>query len=70
MVDSKLRDRPVIEITPAIGRQAVEAAAVYGKAVGHKADLNFGDCFAYAAAKASGARLVYKGDDFARTDLA
>ena len=63
-------DLTEIEISGAIGRQAVEAAAVYGKAVGHEADLNFGDCFAYAAAKANGARLVYKGEDFSRTDLA
>lgn len=58
-----------IEITGAIARLAVEAAALYGKAVGHEADLNFGDCFAYAAAKANGAGLVYKGDDFSGTDL-
>ena len=59
-----------IEITPAIGRIAIEAAAVYGKAVGHPADLNFGDCFAYACAKAHGASLLFKGDDFAKTDIA
>jgi ribonuclease VapC len=36
----------------------------------HKAGLNFGDCFSYALAKASGEPLLYKGDDFALTDLA
>lgn len=35
----------------------------------HPAALNFGDCFAYALAKASGEPLLFKGDDFARTDL-
>lgn len=59
-----------IEISPAIGKAALEASAAFGKAVGHAADLNFGDCFAYACAKALGAALLYKGEDFARTDLA
>jgi ribonuclease VapC len=31
--------------------------------------LNFGDCFAYALAKTSGAQLLFKGEDFSRTDL-
>jgi ribonuclease VapC len=57
-------------ITGDVGERAMTAAATYGKAVGHPADLNFGDCFAYACAKSQGAGLIYKGDDFARTDLA
>lgn len=57
-------------ITPEIGRIAVDAAMTYGKAVGHPADLNFGDCFSYACAKAQNIALGYKGDDFALTDLA
>jgi ribonuclease VapC len=36
----------------------------------HKARLNFGDCFSYALAKVSGEPLLYKGNDFALTDLA
>jgi hypothetical protein len=36
----------------------------------HKAGLNFGDCFSYALAKVSGETLLYKGNDFALTDLA
>ena len=36
----------------------------------HPAALNFGDCFAYALAVATGEPLLYKGDDFARTDIA
>jgi len=35
----------------------------------HPAGLNFGDCFAYALAKAHGEPLLYKGDDFACTDI-
>ncbi len=35
----------------------------------HKAGLNFGDCFAYALARVTGERLLFKGDDFRRTDV-
>ncbi len=35
----------------------------------HPAALNFGDCFAYALAKATGYPLLFKGDDFGRTDV-
>lgn len=59
-----------VTITPAIGQAAIEAAKRYGRAVGSPAALNFGDCFAYACAKAHGAALLYKGSDFAQTDLA
>jgi len=59
-----------ITITPAVEKRALFAARTYGKMVGHEADLNFGDCFAYGCAKAYNVRLVYKGDDFSKTDLA
>jgi ribonuclease VapC len=36
----------------------------------HPAGLNFGDCFAYALAKATGEPLLFKGEDFRRTDIA
>ncbi|ESX17675.1 ribonuclease [Mesorhizobium sp. LSJC255A00] len=52
-----------------IGSRAIDASARYGKAVGHKADLNLGDCFAYACAKSRDLPLLYKGHDFALTDL-
>lgn len=42
----------------------------YGKGSGHPAQLNFGDLFSYALAKVRGAPLLFKGDDFARTDIA
>ena len=43
---------------------AAEAAERYGRGVGHRARLNFGDCMAYAVAKFLEAPLLYKGDDF------
>ena len=46
-----------------------QAYAQYGRGTGHPAALNFGDCFSYAAAKRLGVPLLYKGDDFSRTDL-
>lgn len=59
-----------VHITTSIGNGAIRAAAQYGKTVGHAADLNFGDCFTYACAKAYRLKLIYKGNDFAKTDLA
>jgi ribonuclease VapC len=47
---------------------AADAYAQYGKGR-HPAALNMGDCFAYACAKANRARLLFKGDDFAKTDI-
>jgi ribonuclease VapC len=71
LVDEFLREIAATEIVidQAIGAAAIDAAARYGKAVGHPADLNFGDCFAYACAATRGFALLYKGEDFARTDL-
>jgi ribonuclease VapC len=54
---------------PDLARKAVEAAARFGKIVGHKADLNFGDCFVYAHARARNEPLLFVGDDFTHTDL-
>jgi ribonuclease VapC len=48
---------------------AVDAYAQYGKGR-HPAALNLGDCFAYACAKANTAALLFKGDDFTKTDVA
>ncbi len=47
---------------------AISAFETYGKGR-HKAALNMGDCFAYACAKANGAKLLFKGGDFALTDV-
>lgn len=59
-----------VAISPEIGRLAIDASSRYGKVVGHVAELNFGDCFAYACAKSLDVSLLYKGNDFANTDLA
>jgi len=48
----------------------VDAYLRFGKGTGHPAKLNFGDCFSYAYAKQIGVPLLYKGNDFAKTDLA
>ncbi|WP_010543706.1 type II toxin-antitoxin system VapC family toxin [Sphingomonas elodea] len=48
---------------------ALDAYQQFGKGR-HPAGLNMGDCFAYACAKSHDARLLYKGDDFSKTDLA
>jgi ribonuclease VapC len=61
----------VIEpVTESQARIAREAYRDFGKGSGHSAALNFGDCFSYALAKATGEPLLFKGDDFTRTDLA
>jgi len=47
---------------------ARQAYLDFGKG-NHPAGLNFGDCFAYALSKVTGEPLLYKGEDFARTDI-
>jgi len=59
----------MVPIGEAEARLATEAHRRYGKGR-HEAKLNMGDCFAYACARTNNATLLYKGDDFARTDLA
>ncbi len=58
---------PVTEIQAQIARYAFRD---FGKGSGHPAKLNFGDCFSYALAKVLGEALLFKGDDFAHTDIA
>src|ERR671921_208687 len=48
---------------------ALDAYAHYGKGR-HPAKLNMGDCFAYACAKSNQAKLLFKGDDFTKPDIA
>jgi ribonuclease VapC len=62
-----------IEIVPVTASQAKLARQAYrdfGKGGGHKAQLNFGDCCAYALAMERGEALLYKGDDFVHAGLA
>ena len=48
---------------------AYAAFVAFGKGSGHSAGLNFGDVFSYALAKVRGLPLLFKGDDFSKTDL-
>lgn len=68
----ELIDRAQIEIVP-IDAELVgplnSAYLLYGKGAAHPAKLNLGDCFSYALAKRLDVELLYKGDDFAHTDL-
>lgn len=60
-----------IELVPVDAEQAAMARSAYarfGKGR-HPAGLNFGDCFAYALAKVTGDSLLFKGNDFSRTDI-
>ena len=59
----------IAAVTEQQARAALAAFGSYGKGSGHPAGLNFGDCFAYALAKISGEPLLFKGTDFARTDI-
>jgi ribonuclease VapC len=70
--DDLLREaRVTIEpVTEGQARIAREAYRDFGKGSGHPAKLNFGDCFAYALAKDMAEPLLYKGEDFSRTDVA
>jgi ribonuclease VapC len=56
-------------VTEAQARIAREAYRDFGTGSGHPAQLNFGDCFAYALAKAVREPLLFKGPDFSRTDV-
>ncbi len=61
-----------IAVEPVTAEQsaiALDAFETFGKGRGRGASLNFGDCFAYALAKARGLPLLFKGEDFSRTDI-
>lgn len=58
----------VIPINASLARLAYDAWLRYGKGR-HPAALNFGDCFSYALAKQRGEPLLFKGEDFSKTDL-
>ena len=62
-------DVVVVPVPPEAAPLAIDAFARYGKGQGHPAQLNMGDCFAYACARHFDVPLLYKGDDFARTDV-
>lgn len=65
-VSYRLTIEPVTVEQARIGHHAYRT---FGLGTGHRARLNFGDCFSYALAKATGEPLLFKGDDFVHTDL-
>ena len=58
----------IVPVTEASARSAAAAYDRWGKGI-HPAALNFGDCFSYALAKSRGEALLFKGQDFSRTDV-
>jgi len=83
VMQAKTGEQGVVDLDELLGLSAVRCVAVdraqaylareafarYGKGRA-PAGLNYGDCFAYALAKAAGSPLLFKGSDFAQTDLA
>src|SRR5215831_5767006 len=69
--DELLREAQITvdPVTEAQARIARDAYRDFGRGSGHPAKLNFGDCFAYALAKVMSEALLFKGDDFAHTDI-
>ena len=71
LVDDMLR-LPLFDIVPpgpADLQAAFGAFVVFGRGSGHPAALNFGDLFSYALAKVRELPLLFKGNDFAETDI-
>ena len=67
-----VRDIPGAEIVPVTAEHVTLGRAAYrdfGRGSGHRARLNFGDCFAYALARATAEPILFKGDDFTHTDV-
>jgi ribonuclease VapC len=65
IVRAEIKVEPVTKGQADIARQAY---LDFGKGI-HAAGLNFGDCFSYALAKSLGMPLLFKGEDFALTDI-
>lgn len=59
----------LVAISEGESRAAVAAFARFGKGLGHPAQLNMGECFAYACARTHDVPLLFVGDDFSRTDI-
>jgi ribonuclease VapC len=83
VVEARLGDAGGREFDLLLHKAGIELVAVTGEQVEvarsawrrfgrgrHEANLNFGDCFSYALAAVSGEPLLFKGDDFSRTDVA
>ena len=65
----RLADIAIEAVTPEQAHIARQAYIDFGKGR-HPAALNYGDCFAYALAKATEEPLLFKGKDFSKTDVA
>jgi ribonuclease VapC len=65
----KFSEIAVIAVTEKHAHLAIEAYRRFGKCTRHPAQLNFGDCFSYALAKALNRFLLFKGNDFSQTDI-
>lgn len=59
----------IAPITADLARRALHARIRFGRGFGHRARLNFGDCFAYALAISLDAPLLFIGDDFPHTGV-
>jgi len=64
----RLADIAIEPVTEEHAHIARQAFIDFGKGR-HAAGLNYGDCFSYALAKATGEPLLFKGKDFSKTDL-
>ena len=64
----RLTEAEIVVVTEEQAELAVGVFRRYGKGR-HPAALNIGDCFSYALAKATGEPLLFKGNDFAQTDI-
>lgn len=60
----------IVGVSAADADMALLAFSRYGKGGSHPAQLNMGDCFAYAVARGRDIPLLYKGNDFSHTDMA
>lgn len=65
----ELMEIEAVALPPEVAPLAVDAFARFGKGQRHAAQLNMGDCFAYACARHFGEPLLFKGSDFSKTDV-
>ena len=70
-LDALLREviATVVPVDEVQARIAIDAHRRFGRGSGHRARLNYGDCFSYALAIAHDEPLLFKGDDFVHTDV-
>lgn len=71
ILDAWLRkiDAEIVPLTAEGAEHARRAYARFGKGIGDPGVLNYGDCLSYGVAMALGEPLLFKGEDFARTDV-